>query len=196
MTEIDADLKSLEKIKEGDEAGLTELMSQHRDALYHFVYRYVGNEADAAELTEDTFFRVYQNAGRFRPNAKVVTWIFSIAGNLCRDFIRRNRKRKGDLSLDADIDNTSNIQRGDTFASNLNNPGEAAVSSESLSSVHTAIFALPHKLKFPFIFCILEENSYDACAEVLKTSRKTVETRIYRARKLLREKLSDLFQEI
>ncbi len=70
------------------------------------------------------------------------------------------------------------------------------VSKESVSSVHAAIFALPHKLKFPFIFCILEENSYDECAEVLNTSRKTVETRIYRARKLLREKLADLFQEV
>lgn len=194
MAEFDADLKSLEKIQAGDETGLKELMSKHRNSLYHFIYRYLGNEADAAELTEETFFRVYQNASRFRPNAKVVTWIFSIASNLCRDFIRRNRKRKGDLSLNADLDDTSKIQRGDTFASTLNTPAEATVSSESLASVHAAVFELPHKLKFPFIFCILEEHSYDACAEVLKTSRKTVETRIYRARKLLREKLSDLFQ--
>jgi RNA polymerase sigma-70 factor (ECF subfamily) len=196
MAEVDADFKSLQKIQKGDDAGLKELMSLHREALYRFIYRYVNNEADAAELTEETFFRVYQNASRFSPKAKVVTWIFSIAGNLCRDFIRRNQKRKGDFSLDADLDDTSNIQRGDTFASNLNNPVEAVVSSESVSSVHAAIFALPHKLKLPFIFCILEENSYDTCAEVLKTSRKTVETRIYRARKLLREKLSGLFQEI
>ncbi|MDQ8195309.1 sigma-70 family RNA polymerase sigma factor [Coraliomargarita sp. SDUM461004] len=196
MAEIDADFKSLQKIQKGDDSGLKELMSLHREALFHFIYRYVNNEADAAELTEETFFRVYQNASRFRPNAKVVTWIFSIAGNLCRDFIRRNRKRKGDFSLDAELDETPNIQRNETFASNLSNPGEAVVSNESVSSVHAAIFALPHKLKFPFIFCILEENSYDTCAEILKTSRKTVETRIYRARKLLREKLADLFQEV
>ncbi len=196
MGEIDADLKSLEKIQQGDEAGLTELMSQHRSALFHFIYRYVANEADAAELTEETFFRVYQKANRFQPKAKVVTWIFSIAGNLCRDSIRKNKKRRGDLSLDAEIDGTSGVQRGDTFASDSRNPSEATTSNEALAGVHAEIFALPHKLKFPFIFCILEGNSYDACAEVLKTSRKTVETRIYRARKLLREKLSEMFQEI
>ncbi|WPJ97232.1 sigma-70 family RNA polymerase sigma factor [Coraliomargarita algicola] len=192
MAVKDADYASLQKIQSGDEAGLRELMSRHREALFRFVYRYVNNEADAAELTEQTFFRVYQNASRFRPNAKVITWIFAIAGNLCRDFIRRNRKRQGDLSLDVDLDDRTNIQRGDTIASSLSNPEEAAVSSESLSKVNAAIFALPHKLKFPFIFCVLEDNSYDACAEVLQTSRKTVETRIYRARKLLREELSDL----
>ena len=196
MGEIDADLKSLEKIQRGDESGLTELMSRHRDALFHFIYRYVANEADAAELTEETFFRVYQNANRFQPKAKVVTWIFSIAGNLCRDSIRKNKKRRGDLSLDAEIAGTSGVQRGDTFTSDSRNPSESTISNEALAGVHAEIFALPHKLKFPFIFCILEDNSYDACAEVLKTSRKTVETRIYRARKLLREKLSDMFQEI
>lgn len=169
-------------------------MARHREALFRFIYRYVGNEADAAELTEETFFRVYQNADRFRPKAKVVTWVFSIAGNLCKDFIRKNRKRQEDLSLNAKIGENSETQKGDTLPSNSRNPEETARSNEDVKSIQIAIHALPHKLKFPFIFCILEDNSYDACAEVLKTSRKTVETRIYRARKLLRAELSELVQ--
>jgi len=75
-------------------------------------------------------------------------------------------------------------------------PEETTRSNESLKAIEAAIQTLPHKLRFPFIFCILEGNSYDACAEVLKTNRKTVETRIYRARKQLREALSELFQEV
>jgi RNA polymerase sigma-70 factor (ECF subfamily) len=196
MDSTDSDMRALRKIQDGDEAGLKELMARHREALFRFIYRYVQNEADAAELTEETFFRVYQNADRFRPKAKVNTWIFTIAGNLCRDRLRKNRKRKGDWSLDAKIDESSGVQRGDTFASDTRNPEETTVSNESLKTIEEVIHALPHKLKFPFIFCILEGNSYDACAEVLKTNRKTVETRIYRARKQLREKLSDLFKEV
>ena len=196
MDSTDSDLRALRKIQDGDEAGLKELMARHREALFRFIYRYVQNEADAAELTEETFFRVYQNADRFRPKAKVSTWMFSIAGNLCRDYLRKNKKRKGDLSLDAKIDETSGVQRGDTLASDARNPEETTRSNESLKAIEAAIQTLPHKLRFPFIFCILEGNSYDACAEVLKTNRKTVETRIYRARKQLREALSDLFQEV
>jgi len=196
MDSTDSDLRALRKIQDGDEAGLKELMARHREALFRFIYRYVQNEADAAELTEETFFRVYQNADRFRPKAKVNTWIFTIAGNLCRDRLRKNRKRRGDFSLNAEIDLSSGAQRGDTFASSSRNPEEHTKSNESLKTIELAIQALPHKLKFPFIFCVLEENSYDACAEVLKTNRKTVETRIYRARKQLRKVLADLFQEV
>jgi RNA polymerase sigma-70 factor (ECF subfamily) len=196
MASMDLDIRSIEKIRQGEEAGLKELMSRHRESLFRFIYRYVHNEADATELTEETFFRVYQNADRFRPKAKVSTWMFSIAGNLCRDYLRKNKKRKGDLSLDAKIDETSGVQRGDTLASDARNPEETTRSNESLKAIEAAIQTLPHKLRFPFIFCILEGNSYDACAEVLKTNRKTVETRIYRARKQLREALSELFQEV
>jgi RNA polymerase sigma-70 factor (ECF subfamily) len=58
--------------------------------------------------------------------------------------------------------------------------------------VNAQILKLPDRIKFPFVFCVLEGHSYDECAAVLKTNRKTVETRIYRARKLLREALDGI----
>ncbi len=193
---MDADLLSIQKIQQGEEAGLQELMARHREALFRFVYRYVKNEADAGALTEETFFRVYQKAGSFQPKAKVSTWMFSIAGNLCRDFIRRNRKRRGDLSLNAPVPGAENLEQAHAFAADGPNPGETATSNEALRSVERAIHALPHKLKFPFIFCVLEDHSYDACAEILGTNRKTVETRIYRARKRLRAELTAWFHDL
>jgi len=185
----------LKRIAEGDESALVTLMTRHKQSVYHFAYRYERNEARAAELTEATFFRVYQKAGRFRPKAKVSTWIFSIAANLCRDAIRRNKKRRGDRSLNAPVQGCDGLEEGDAFASGAPNPAEAAKSAETLEAVRQAIHMLPHKLKFPFIFCVLEAHSYDECAEILHTNRKTVETRIYRARKLLREALAGFFND-
>lgn len=189
MDPVEADYLSLEKIQHGEEAGLRELMGRHREALFRFIFRYVRNEADAAELTEATFLRVYQNAGRFKPKAKVVTWIFSIAGNLCRDFLRKSKKRARDLSLNAPIPGAEGQELEASFASGAANPEESAISREELAAIESAIHRLPHKLKFPFIYCVLEEHSYDACAEILRTSRKAVETRIYRARNRLRQEL-------
>lgn len=196
MDSMDADFLSIKKIQQGEEAGLVELMSRHRESLFRFVYRYVANEADAADLTEETFFRVYEKADRFRPNAKVTTWMFTIAGNLCRDFIRKNKKRSWDLSLDAEVGDQTGATIMGAFASDSNDPSEAASVKETTGDIQKAVMRLPQKLKFPFIFCILEDNSYDECAEVLKTSRKTVETRIYRARKILREELSSLQEHV
>jgi len=196
MDSMDADFLSIKKIQQGEEAGLVELMSRHRESLFRFVYRYVANEADAADLTEETFFRIYEKADRFRPKAKVTTWMFTIAGNLCRDFIRKNKKRSWDLSLDAEVGDQTGATIMGAFASDSNDPSEAASAKETTGDIQKAVMRLPQKLKFPFIFCILEDNSYDECAEVLKTSRKTVETRIYRARKILREELSSLQEHV
>lgn len=196
MDQVDADFLSLEKIKQGNEAGLKELMERHREALFRFIYRYVQNESDAAELTEQTFLRVYQSAGKFRPKAKVGTWIFSIAGNLCRDSIRKSRRRGEVISMNAPIAGGNGSEWEDTYSSEVRNPEESAVSREALQAIESSIHDLPHKLRFPFIYCILEDNSYEACAEVLKISRKTVEMRIYRARKRLQQEMAELFENL
>ena len=188
---MDTDLQAIERVQSGNERGLVELMERHRESVFRFCYRFVSNEADAAELTEETFVRVYQNARRFRPKAKVVTWIFSIAGNLCRDALRKGKKRLNDVSLSSSVSGTESLELEDVIASKDRSPDENAIASEDLSAIEEAIASLPHALKFPFIFCVLEGNSYDDCADALGTNRKTVEMRIYRARKELQSGLAD-----
>lgn len=163
----------------GDEAALVALMARHRQAVYQFTYRYLGNEADSLEVTEETFFRVFTSAARFKKaKASVRTWIIAIALNLVRD---RGRKRSRELATVP----LPEIEPWD----NAGGPSHAAETQEALAYIHGQIQRLPEKLKFPFIYCVLEEQSYDACAAVLGANRKTVETRIYRARLLLRESL-------
>jgi len=189
MDQSDPDRDALLQMQEGDEQGLVLLMSRHREALFRYIYRFVRNQADAAELTEQTFLKVYQNADRFKPKAKVRSWMYTIAGNLCRDFLRRNKKRTSDLSLEYPLGSEKNFRLQDVVEANSPSPEQESITRESLQTIETAINALPNRLKVPFIFCVLEDHSYDACAEMLKTNRKTVETRIYRARKKLREQL-------
>lgn len=189
---MDRDLRAIERVQAGDEQGLVELMERHREPIFRFCFRFVPNETDAADLAEETFVRVFQNASKFRPRAKVVTWIFSIAGNLCRDFLRRGKKRGNDVSLSSPVSGAEGLELGDVVESKERSPDQDAVSSEALTAIEAAIAALPYALKFPFIFCVLEEHSYDDCAEVLNTNRKTVEMRIYRARKALRGQLSEI----
>lgn len=193
---MDEDLPFLELIQVGDDRGLVELMDRHKVAVFRFIIRYVGNETDAADLTEETFYRVYLKASKFRPKAKVRTWIFAIAANLSRDHIRRQVKLNKNVSLNAGIDQDSDGPTLEVFSDSRAGPVEESFSRESLQEIESAIQSLPEKLKFPFIFCVLEENSYDECGEVLKVNRKTVETRIYRARQHLRKSLAHLHGKI
>lgn len=73
---MDGELKDEEliaKIGRGNEGALVTLMKRHKQAVYRFVYRYLNNQEDAAELTEETFIRVYQNANRFKARAAAKT---------------------------------------------------------------------------------------------------------------------------
>ncbi len=176
----------IQAVSEGDEAALLELMGRYREPVFRLAYRFVGNAVDAANLAEEVFEKIYFNAGQYKPRASARSWIFTISANLCRDFLRRERRQRHSVSLSA-------APRGEQEAAPLSErmAGEerdaaaASQSGELLEAAREAIRALPDKLRFPFVFCVLEGHSQDTAAEVLKTSRKTVESRIYRARKQL-----------
>ena len=193
----DDDLKLLEKISQGDESALVRLMSKHKDPVFRFAYRYLGNPSDSEEVTEEAFIRVYQNAPRFKPKASAKTWIFSIALNLARDRLRKRKKFCGEFSYDqvgdSEEENGSMLELID---SGVRCPVSHTQNSEDLKIIYHCIQELPEKLRVPFIFCVLEDYSHDECAAILRLSRKAVETRIYRARQTLRIKLEDLLQKI
>lgn len=189
---MDPDLSAIQRLQTGDEQALVELMTCHKEAIFRLAWRYTRNEQDAAEIAEETFVRAYFKAGSFRPKAKVKTWLFTIAANLCKDLIRRQKKERKHVSMDAPLNPNDSRDYKDTLSNKEADARESAESRERMDTIDEAILALPHKLKFPFVFCSIEGNSYDECAIVLKTSRKTVETRIYRARLRLRQQLASI----
>lgn len=197
MDDKDEDLLLLEKISQGDESALVRLMSKHKEAVFRFAYRYLGNPSDSEEVTEETFFRVYQNASRFLPKASAKTWIFSIALNLARDRLRKRKKSRGEFSFDQ-MDPPEEVETPliEKLDSGERSPASQSQTADELKAIHSCIERLPEKLRFPFVFCILEDHSYEECAAILKASRKTVETRIYRARQALKNMLQHLMQKV
>ena len=189
---MDDDLKTLQAIRAGDEAALIELMERYREPIFRLAYRYVGNPTDAASLAEATFVKVYFNAHRYRPRAAVKSWVFALARNLCRDFLRRERGPRASLSLSAPPRRPGEaVPLGDTLADRAPHSAASAETRERLQEIQHAIRSLPEKLRFPFVFCVLEGHPQETAAEILETSRKTVESRIYRARQILRAELKD-----
>jgi RNA polymerase sigma-70 factor (ECF subfamily) len=189
---MDDDLPAMQSIQQGQESGLIELMHTYREPIFRLAYRYVHSEADAADLTQTTFLKVWQKAAQFRPKGKVKSWIFSIAANLCRDHLRRQKYRQRTILAPAQEIPQQSAQG---TSPSHERPSHQLQTAESIQAIEAAIDHLPEKLRFPFVFCVLEDHAYDECAQIIGGSRKTVETRIYRARKRLREKLSDLFQK-
>ena len=186
----DPDKPLLEAIATGSESALRELIERHQEKLFRFAYRQVRNAEDATEIVAETFVRVHRYAARYRPRAKVVTWIYSIATNLCRDFHRRSKRNRflaRFWSAAEPFDGRPTIER-------VQDPAPGAdhqlMKAEDEAHLQNLINDLPIKLKTPFVLHVLEEHSQRACADMLGVSEKTIETRIYRARKRLQAQLS------
>ena len=184
----DPDWPLVRALQQGNENALAELIAKYEQPLFRFIYRYVGEEETARDVLQETFVRVYFNARRFKPRAKFSTWLHTIAANLCRDFARSKQAHQARATTSFEVSDPDQSRT----ASSAETPAEALLHAERLRSLQKAIAELPHKLKTALIHFALERRTQAECAQLLGVSAKTVETRVYRARKLLQEKLAEL----
>ena len=180
----DDDHALVNRLRSGDDFALNEIMQRYKERIYRFSWRYVGNEDAALDVTQETFTKIYFNIDKYDPSYKFSTWLFQIAVNLCRDHLRKNKNHAKNISFDA----LDEIGPGDWQQSDENI--EASFQSrQQLAQLRQKIERLPDTLKEAFILFALEERTQNECAEILHVSVKTVETRVYRARKILSDKL-------
>jgi RNA polymerase sigma factor (sigma-70 family) len=191
MRQEDPDLSFVMALKAGQDQALNALMDRHRDGLFRFVLRYVHNETDALELATETFVRAYFNIGKFRPSAKFVTWLYQIALNLCRDHSKSRAYQYSLQTVSADAP-TEEGEQPEQLLARDRDPLKETEGREELSALEKAIGELPEDLKSPLILTALEGYSQAEAAELLGISHKAVEMKVYRARKLLLEKMSKI----
>lgn len=183
----DADRAAMLRLKDGDDLALNELMTRWQLPLLSFILRYVGNQTEALDLAQETFVRVFESRHRYKPTAKFSTWLFTIASNLCRNFFRWQIRHPA-VSLDtATFEGTT---LADSVKSEADTPADSAEQDERAAAVRDAIHGLPHDLKTAILLFEYEDLSHQEIAGILGCSAKAVETRLYRARKVLREKLA------
>lgn len=184
---MDADLPLLERIRAGDERALEDLMLRHQEPLFYFVLRYLGREYAARDVVQETFVRVYLKAATFEPRSSVKTWIYTIALNLCRDAGRREKRAPTFISLSGTgTDEGPSLDVPDPQITADN----SAENHEAIEHLRAAITQLPEKLRAPLVYCTLELHSQQEAAEVFGTTVKSIEVRIYRAKKKLQDILT------
>ena len=188
--EPDPDLALVQALTGGDESALTGLMDRYEQPIFHFIYRHIPHEADARELAQEVFVRLFFNVGKFKPDAKFSTWLYQIALNLCRDHVKSRRARQATQtdSLSAREDDDEH-PAGDV-AVESRTPSDEALAREKLAALDDGMAALPHDLRTALVLTTLEQRSHQECATLLKTTPKAIETRVYRARKFLLEWMS------
>ena len=184
------DAQDMARLVAGRDAALNDLMERHAEKLFHYLFRSLQDDSDAADLAQETFVKVYQSRARFDSHQKFSTWLYAIASNLVRDRFRW-RTRHPQVSLDAENEATGNDFR-DALAGHGPSPSESLQAEERAEAVRRAVAALPEELRLPLILTEYEGHSQAEIGEILGCTPKAVETRLYRARQRLRVTLGKL----
>jgi len=180
MTEAQQDRADMRRLQGGDHSALNPLVERWQVRLRTYLLRHGVSDADACDLAQETFLRVFRHANRFDPRRTFSTWMFQIALNLLRDHARRQARRP-----EIDVDEALVGQTDDQPS-----PAHQSEDAEIAEAVRHAIWGLPESWREVIILSHYEHFPHDEIAAVVGTSTKGVETRLYRARQALREALA------
>lgn len=184
----------IEKLKAGDAAAFDTLITDYAPDVFALLFRITGSESEASDLVQDTFLSALKNIGKFRGEASLKTWLYSIAVNHSRNHFRWWKRRKRDLtiSLDAPV-GTGKTTFGETITgSSGGSPEENALRRERENLLVAALNELPDIYREIIILCDIEDFTYEEIAQTLKLNPGTVKSRIARGREELRRKLKDI----
>ena len=181
------DRADMARLTGGHDAALNDLMDRHAVTVFRFLCRMLGNEEDANDLAQETFVRVYRARASYRPEQTFSTWRFTIAANLARNQLRW-RSRHRNVSLDAESA-TREQTLGESLPAATPTPDQSTEAAERAEAVRAAVQALPEDLREAVVLCEWEDLPVAEAAAVLHTTSKAVESRLYRARQQLRERL-------
>jgi len=168
----------------GDQHAWQQLVVSHHRRIYAICYRFTGSGADAEDLTQDVFLKLYRNLTSFDVDkGNFVTWMTTLTRNLLVDHFRRTRMERATDSLDASV---TGEEDGVTMASRLADPRsgqEAHVAGLELKvKIQQALAQLSPELREAVILRDLEDMDYKEIAQVLRVPEGTVKSRISRGR--------------
>lgn len=186
LQELDPDLGILQRVAAGDVESFGVLMQRNEKRLYQLCHRLLGESEEARDAVQDVFLKVYRNAGSFKPQGKVSTWLYRIAVNHCFNRLRRRRLVRffsfGELARPG---------KDESEAQELDPADESPDAEEMLRSrerwqrTRKVIDALPENQRSVLILAKFEGLPYKEIAEVLGITEGAVESRLVRAMRKL-----------
>jgi RNA polymerase sigma-70 factor (ECF subfamily) len=178
------DVELMRRIREGDFAAFEQLIGIHQRSVIGTVAKMLGNPSEAEDIAQQVFLRVWKSAGRYEPQARFTTWLFTITRNLVFNEVRR-RQRKPTVSVQEREETTNRVVEDLQGSA----PDEDLLRSEMEAAIDRAIEALPEKQRLAVVLRRYEEMPYEEIGVVLSMSVPAVKSLLFRARTQLKDSL-------
>jgi RNA polymerase sigma-70 factor (ECF subfamily) len=183
----DPDAVLMKSIAEGDGVAFRHLVERHQNLVVGTAARMVGT-AEAEDLAQKVFLNVWKAAPRWRPHARVTTWILTIT----RRLVFNESRRRGRARIVPQATLPENEETD--FPDPAFGPREALIRSELHSAIANALLTLPEKERLALVLREYEGLPYEEIAEVLGTSLSAVKSLLFRGRSSLRIRLAPFLE--
>jgi len=166
------------------------LVKRYKDPLMNFVYRFVGDRDVCADVVQDTMIKFYLNKDSYRSFAKFSTWIYTIAGNLAKNELKRRRRRIIFSISNSDDERSPQIEDKMFIA-----PDKAADGTIRNEIIQKALLKVKPVYREVVIFRDIQDLSYEEIAGITGLAIGTVKSRINRGRAQLQKLLKHIYRE-
>jgi RNA polymerase sigma-70 factor (ECF subfamily) len=169
--------------QEGNGEAFGQLVERYKTKVFSLAYNWTQDRTAADDLAQEVFIKAYFSLPKFKSKSRFGTWLYRIAMNHIKDYLRKNKRRTKETSLEA----LGNI---DLTAENVSSREEEQAVERRKSLVQAGLESLPEKHRTILTLRDVQGLSYEEIAEILGLSPGTVDSRLFRARRKLRERLA------
>ncbi len=173
--------------KNGDTDAFELLVKRYENKVYNLAYRFLGNHVDAYDIAQETFIKLYRALPRFRGESSLITWLSRITVNVCRDELRRRKRRNLVFVDDKSTGVKNDTGYRDYVHTEVSSPEENLERKEFCNKVKLCLYNLSEKHRLILVMREIQGMSYAEIAEILQCSKGTVKSRLNRARQLFRQ---------
>ena len=178
----DPDLGLVERFLEGEENAFEHLVRRYQRSIFSLAYRYLGNEADAKDVSQLVFVKAFKSLRKFRGNSSVRSWIYRIGVNTCLNHLRDHRREHPQEILD------------NALTTRATGPTRL-IRNERSARLRAAIHELPPKQRMILELRVYDELKFREIAELADCSENAAKVNFHHAVKRLRSVLQPLPQE-
>lgn len=192
------DRSLVEQILSGDLNAFETIVNDNQKLVSHVVFKMVHQAVDREEVCQDVFIKVYENLKSFQFNSKLSTWIARIAYNTCLNYLQKKKlPLYEDLNVRYEDKEYEPVTEG--FIENLwggsTNPEEKMIQKQTSEFLKNEITQLPERYRTIMTLYHLDEMNYQEIGQIMNCPEGTVKSYLFRARKILKEKLQEKFKE-
>lgn len=176
------DEKLLHDYLEGKAGSFELLVRRHAQELFQFVLRFTGDSVAAEDVVQESLLQVHTSAATFDPARRFKPWLFTIAANKARDYLRR-RSRRHEVPIDAQLGDEGDTGRrfSQLFAADIAAPDEELLTDEKRRVVRSVLEAMPEKLREVLVLAYYHRFPYKDIGEIVDIPLGTVKSRLHGA---------------